>query len=90
MLKRCQKRTATCCQGATTQNIFLQAGLPDGVLNIVHGAKPTVDFICDHPAIKVSAPRSSVELSKSENAPCVRTEQKWCSHSPQSTPLGAN
>ncbi|KAF9455076.1 methylmalonate-semialdehyde dehydrogenase [Macrolepiota fuliginosa MF-IS2] len=29
-----------------------QAGLPDGVLNIVHGQVPTVNAICDHPAIK--------------------------------------
>ncbi|TEB38997.1 methylmalonate-semialdehyde dehydrogenase [Coprinellus micaceus] len=29
-----------------------QAGLPDGVLNIVHGGVPTVNAICDHPGIK--------------------------------------
>lgn len=29
-----------------------EAGLPDGVLNIVHGAAKTVDFILDEPAIK--------------------------------------
>ncbi|RFU32016.1 hypothetical protein B7463_g4329, partial [Scytalidium lignicola] len=29
-----------------------KAGLPDGVLNIVHGAAKTVDFIIDHPDIK--------------------------------------
>ncbi|KAF5356173.1 hypothetical protein D9756_004093 [Leucocoprinus leucothites] len=29
-----------------------QAGLPDGVLNIVHGQVPTVNAICDHPAIR--------------------------------------
>ena len=29
-----------------------EAGLPDGVLNIVHGAHETVDFICDSPPIK--------------------------------------
>ncbi|KAF9015529.1 methylmalonate-semialdehyde dehydrogenase [Cyathus striatus] len=29
-----------------------QAGLPDGVLNIIHGGVPTVNAICDHPAIK--------------------------------------
>ena len=29
-----------------------KAGLPDGVLNIVHGAAKTVDFIIDEPAIK--------------------------------------
>jgi malonate-semialdehyde dehydrogenase (acetylating)/methylmalonate-semialdehyde dehydrogenase len=29
-----------------------EAGLPDGVLNIIHGVKESVDFICDHPDIK--------------------------------------
>ncbi|KAH8819029.1 methylmalonate-semialdehyde dehydrogenase-like protein [Xylogone sp. PMI_703] len=29
-----------------------QAGLPDGVLNVVHGAAKTVDFILDNPDIK--------------------------------------
>ncbi|KAJ7225669.1 methylmalonate-semialdehyde dehydrogenase [Mycena pura] len=29
-----------------------RAGLPDGVLNVVHGGVPTVNAICDHPAIK--------------------------------------
>ncbi|KAJ7487442.1 methylmalonate-semialdehyde dehydrogenase [Mycena galericulata] len=29
-----------------------RAGLPPGVLNVVHGGVPTVNAICDHPAIK--------------------------------------
>ncbi|MGB6054816.1 MAG: CoA-acylating methylmalonate-semialdehyde dehydrogenase [Burkholderiaceae bacterium] len=29
-----------------------QAGLPDGVLNVVHGAAEVVDQLCDHPDIK--------------------------------------
>jgi len=29
-----------------------QAGIPNGVLNIIHGAKDTVNFICDAPEIK--------------------------------------
>lgn len=29
-----------------------EAGLPDGVLNIVHGSSKTVDFIIDEPRIK--------------------------------------
>lgn len=31
---------------------FLPVGLPAGVLNIVHGTVPTVNAICDHPAIR--------------------------------------
>ena len=29
-----------------------QAGVPDGVLNIIHGGKESVDFVCDNPHIK--------------------------------------
>ncbi|BEI86890.1 hypothetical protein CcaverHIS002_0702360 [Cutaneotrichosporon cavernicola] len=29
-----------------------KAGLPDGVLNVVHGTAPTVNRVCDHPDIK--------------------------------------
>jgi malonate-semialdehyde dehydrogenase (acetylating) / methylmalonate-semialdehyde dehydrogenase len=29
-----------------------EAGLPPGVLNVIHGARDTVNFICDAPAIK--------------------------------------
>jgi len=29
-----------------------EAGLPDGVLNVIHGAHDSVNFICDHPDIR--------------------------------------
>lgn len=29
-----------------------KAGLPPGVLNVVHGGRPTVEFLCDAPAIR--------------------------------------
>ena len=29
-----------------------RAGLPPGVVNVVHGTVPTVNAICDHPAIR--------------------------------------
>jgi malonate-semialdehyde dehydrogenase (acetylating) / methylmalonate-semialdehyde dehydrogenase len=31
--------------------LFLEAGFPEGVLNVVHGAKDAVDAILDHPVI---------------------------------------
>ncbi len=31
--------------------LLREAGLPDGVLNIVHGGQATVEAICDHPGI---------------------------------------
>lgn len=30
----------------------VDSGVPEGVLNVIHGTKPTVDFICTHPSIK--------------------------------------
>lgn len=40
--------------GATMLLVKLahECGLPNGVLNVVHGGKPVVDFICDAPEIK--------------------------------------
>jgi len=32
--------------------LLRQAGLPDGVLNVVHGGQATVEAICDHPGIE--------------------------------------
>ena len=29
-----------------------EAGVPDGVLNVIHGAKESVDFVCDNPRIQ--------------------------------------
>jgi malonate-semialdehyde dehydrogenase (acetylating)/methylmalonate-semialdehyde dehydrogenase len=29
-----------------------EAGLPKGVVNVIHGTKPAVDFVCDNPKIK--------------------------------------
>src|SRR5690606_2963963 len=31
--------------------LYAQAGLPDGVYNLVHGDRETVEAICDHPGI---------------------------------------
>merc|ERR1719267_64909 len=32
--------------------LALEAGLPPGVLNIIHGSHDAVNFICDHPKIR--------------------------------------
>ncbi|ORZ37004.1 Aldehyde/histidinol dehydrogenase [Catenaria anguillulae PL171] len=32
--------------------LAMEAGLPKGVLNLVHGTHDTVNFMCDHPSIK--------------------------------------
>jgi malonate-semialdehyde dehydrogenase (acetylating)/methylmalonate-semialdehyde dehydrogenase len=37
---------------ARIAELFHQAGLPDGVLNVVHGGKDAVDAILDHPDVR--------------------------------------
>jgi len=44
--------------------LLKEAGLPDGVLNIVHGGKDTVDAICDHPDIEAISFVGSTKVAK--------------------------
>uniref|UniRef100_H3DJ35 Methylmalonate-semialdehyde/malonate-semialdehyde dehydrogenase [acylating], mitochondrial n=1 Tax=Tetraodon nigroviridis TaxID=99883 RepID=H3DJ35_TETNG len=44
------ERVPTCAM--LLAKMLQDAGAPDGTLNIIHGQHSTVDFICDHPAIK--------------------------------------
>ncbi len=44
--------------------LALEAGVPEGVLNVVHGGKPTVDAICDHPDIKAVSFVGSTPVGK--------------------------
>ncbi|MEO8745167.1 MAG: CoA-acylating methylmalonate-semialdehyde dehydrogenase [Candidatus Dormiibacterota bacterium] len=38
--------------GQRLAEIFLEAGFPEGVLNVVHGAREAVDALLDHPGIQ--------------------------------------
>ena len=33
-------------------DLLKEAGMPDGVVNVIHGSHETVNFICDHPDIR--------------------------------------
>ncbi len=44
--------------------LAIEAGIPDGVLNVVHGGKATVDAICDHPDIKAVSFVGSTAVGK--------------------------
>ena len=44
--------------------LLKEAGLPDGVLNIVHGDKEIVEAICDHPAIEAVSFVGSTRVAK--------------------------
>lgn len=44
--------------------LFLEAGLPEGVLNIVHGGKEVVDALCTHPQIAAVSFVGSSRIAK--------------------------
>src|SRR5438105_4134565 len=44
--------------------LLRDAGLPDGVLNIVHGGQATVEAICDHPGIEAISFVGSTKVAK--------------------------
>jgi malonate-semialdehyde dehydrogenase (acetylating)/methylmalonate-semialdehyde dehydrogenase len=44
--------------------LLQEAGLPDGVLNVVNGSKETVEAIVDHPGIKAAAFVGSTPVAK--------------------------
>lgn len=44
--------------------LLTEAGLPDGVFNVVHGAQEIVEGICDHPDIKAVSFVGSTKVAK--------------------------
>lgn len=44
--------------------LLSEAGLPDGVLNVVHGGQATVEGICDHPGIEAISFVGSTRVAK--------------------------
>ena len=44
--------------------LAIEAGVPEGVMNVVHGGKATVDAICDHPDIKAVSFVGSTNVGK--------------------------
>lgn len=44
--------------------LAIEASVPEGVLNVVHGGKATVDAICDHPDIKAVSFVGSTSVGK--------------------------
>lgn len=45
-------------------DLLKEAGLPDGVFNVVHGTKDVVEAICDHPGIKAVSFVGSTKVAK--------------------------
>lgn len=44
--------------------LLAEAGLPDGILNVVHGGQQTVEAICDHPSIEAISFVGSTHVAK--------------------------
>ena len=44
------ERDPTACM--VLVELLKDAGMPDGVVNVIHGQHDTVNFICDHPDIR--------------------------------------
>jgi malonate-semialdehyde dehydrogenase (acetylating)/methylmalonate-semialdehyde dehydrogenase len=44
--------------------LLKEAGLPDGILNVVHGGQATVEAICDHPDIEAISFVGSTHVAK--------------------------
>ncbi len=52
--------------------LFTEAGLPDGVLNVVHGDKEAVDAILNHPGIHAVSFVGSTPIAKYIHETCAR------------------
>jgi malonate-semialdehyde dehydrogenase (acetylating)/methylmalonate-semialdehyde dehydrogenase len=56
--------------------LFKEAGLPDGVLNVVHGDKAAVDAILNHPGIHAVSFVGSTPIAKYIYETCARTGKR--------------
>jgi malonate-semialdehyde dehydrogenase (acetylating)/methylmalonate-semialdehyde dehydrogenase len=56
--------------------LFKDAGLPDGVLNVVHGDKEAVDAILDHPGIQAVSFVGSTPIAKHIYETCARNHKR--------------
>ncbi len=62
--------------GARIAELLTEAGLPDGVFNVVHGDKHTVEAICDHPDIEAITFIGSTPVAKSVYARATSTYKR--------------
>lgn len=56
--------------------LFQEAGLPEGVLNIVHGGREVVDALCTHPKIAAVSFVGSTRVAKHVYEICCRTGKR--------------
>jgi malonate-semialdehyde dehydrogenase (acetylating)/methylmalonate-semialdehyde dehydrogenase len=56
--------------------LFSEAGLPDGVFNVVHGDKQAVDLLLEHPQIKAVSFVGSTPIAKYIYESCAKTGKR--------------
>ncbi len=56
--------------------LFKEAGLPDGVFNVVHGDKETVDAILNHPGIHAVSFVGSTPIAKTIYETCAKNAKR--------------
>src|SRR4026207_1363701 len=56
--------------------LFKEAGLPDGVFNVVHGDKAAVDAILNHPGIHAVSFVGSTPIAKYIYATCAKNGRR--------------
>jgi len=62
MIMKPSEKVPLCC--GRLAELLKEAGLPDGVLNIVHGDVAIVEAICDHPGIEAVSFVGSTKVAK--------------------------
>ncbi len=62
MIMKPSEKVPLCC--GKLAELLKEAGLPDGVFNIVHGDVDIVEAICDHPAIEAVSFVGSTKVAK--------------------------
>jgi malonate-semialdehyde dehydrogenase (acetylating)/methylmalonate-semialdehyde dehydrogenase len=62
MILKPSEKVPLCC--GKIAELLKEAGLPDGVLNIVHGDVEVVEAICDHPGIEAVSFVGSTKVAK--------------------------
>lgn len=62
MIIKPSEKVPLCCGRLAT--LLKEAGLPDGVLNVVHGDGTIVNAICDHPGIEAVSFVGSTKIAK--------------------------
>ena len=68
--------------------LAIEAGIPPGVLNVIHGGEASVNAICDHPDIKAVSFVGSTRVGNPRLQPGYRQRQACAVHDGREEPRG--